>query len=503
MGYAALGACNDGTPTEADNVGPPGVHIVSGTAPADTIDAPVAERLTVEVRDNDGHPMPGVYVVFDARPSTDPAFSGKTTALSCVRSDCEYYQYSFRSTAVTDDRGRVTAKVKRGTVAGRVVMLVYAPTTGKPDSIVYQVNPGNAVRVIAAAADTTVNIGASATLRGRVVDRYGNTRAELTTSSVGSGAALEFDAATGIATGREMGVQWLYVRQGTFVDSIRVRVLPAGRLLAWSTAATVDLVNIDGTNRRTIASVIESVSGGFPAFNASRQGITVQGDAHGNAGLVNTIFVVDTSGFPRREIDISVGFTSILTTRQLADGSVLVVGLRNNQAGLWRIGADNSATLAATLPGMGLLYGGADISHDGTRVAYVSPQRDRYELRLFTIATANMTVLEPNAQGPRWSRQDDKIAFIVPQSGTGFGEGQPVGIPAAINADKTGRRSIATVLLRTGYAWSPDGTYLIGHSGTFGSRALQLIRASDGVFVSLNFPTPDGSSRDYWQVDWR
>lgn len=501
LAIAAISGCSDGTPTQVISTGLPGLHVISPAASADTIDAAVSETITVEVRDDLGHPMSGVIVNIEPRPPFDAA--GRNVATSCATVECNtVFSYRVYTSVRTDSSGRVVAKVRRGAVAGRIVLLVYAPTTGAPDSVVYQVNPGNATRVVAPAVDTTLDIGATATFRGRVLDRYGNVRAEAPTLSVGNGSAMTLDAATGIATGRELGMQWLYARQGTFTDSTRVRVLPPGRLVVWSTAESVHLVNVNGTDQRQVILNITSASGVFPVFNATRQGITLQHNSIPTPGLVNEVTRVDTTGFPRREIDRSNGFSPILTTRQLLDGAVLLVGTRSGQSGVWRVSPDNSVTFTASLPGFISRFGGADISHDGTRVLYLSFANGRPELRHLTIATGAWTTLVPLAQAPRWSRQDDKIAYLMPANGTTFPTDLPNGVPMVMNADGSGQRQISPLVLSAGLAWSPDAAYLVGQSAVAGVVGLQVIRVSDGVSVPLRFRSADGNN-DFRQPDWR
>jgi hypothetical protein len=365
------------------------------------------------------------------------------------------------------------------------------------DSATFTVTPGAPVRVRAAAADTGLDIGGTATLRGRVVDRYNNTRPEVPTIVAGAGSALTVDPATGVVTGREMGTQWLFVRHGTSVDSTSVRVVPQGRLVVWSSnARVVRLVNLNGSGPiRTLVSNVSSDLGTFPHFDAMRQHVTLHTGTNGFGGTPNNVIVVDTTGTVRRDLGPTSAFTAVITTRQLADGTVLVVGQRAGTGGyaIWRVGMDNAVASMAALPGFGATYGGADISHDGTRVAYIVGS----ELRVLNLTTGIVSTLDASARSPRWSAQGDRLAFLVPSGGSGFD-----GVAAVVNANGTGRRVVASGIFSPGLAWSPDGAYLVGRASEFGASALRLLRVSDGAAVLLRFRAPAGFVEDYFQPDW-
>jgi hypothetical protein len=144
-------------------------------------------------------------------------------------------------------------------------------------------------------------------------------------------------------------------------------------------------------------------------------------------------------------------------------------------------------------------YGGADISHDASRVAYLTAT----ELRVLNVSTGATTVLDSHLRGlqvPRWSAAGDRIAYLTPAPSNAAADGAPV----VINADGTGRRELGSGLMSHGFAWSPDGVYLIGRAGgSFSLQALRLVRVSDGAMMLLRFPTPDTSAEEYFQPDWR
>ena len=280
--------------------------------------------------------------------------------------------------------------------------------------------------------------------------------------------------------------------------------MPIGRLVVWSASqGVVRLVNLNGSEvSNTIVSQVHSDLGVFPRFDATRGHVTLHTGDVIYGGPPRTVVVVDTTGALRRDIGPASGFTKIVAVRQLADDTVLVVGRRAEDAsstvnGLWLVDANDAVTLLADLPGMVLGYGGADISHDGTRVAYLALGPSfTSELRVLDVSNGAITVLEPNARSPRWSSQGDRVAYLVPSGGYSDLDGFAV----VTNANGTGRRDLGSAVFSVGLAWSPDGKYLLGRSG-YGS--FLLMRVSDDASVLLRFRSPNGGYVDYNQPDWR
>lgn len=485
-----------------DSIGPsndPGVRAVAGAGITDTVDAEPSQALVVEVRDQNGALASGVEVRFE--PKASPYYY--ETLLVCPLSAVHcaaYFGHDYFGQVVTDTtdaRGRATVLVGMGRVAGPGVVRLVVPELGFADSVTFTITPGAAAGVRADDADPGVYIGGTATLSGRAVDRHYNARTDKATLSAGPGSAITLNAATGMVTGREMGTQWVFMRYKEFVDSARVRVVPSGRLLVWSAdEQVVRLVNTNGSDERTIVSNISSGYGVFPQFDQTRQRITLHTSTE-YFGAPNHLIVIDTTGTSRRDLGPTIGFSKIMVTRYLADGTVLVVGIKSMDSSrpdfsLWRVATDNTITFVVELPGLAT-YGGADVSHDGKRVAYVSTSSYPSQLRLFDVVSGSTSVLDTNGNSPRWSLQDDRLVYLGQPSGY-VPDG---GVPTVINANGSGRRVLGTDEFSPGISWSPDGAYVVGRSG-----GLRLLRVSDGLAVSLLFPTA-GCCHDYYQPDWR
>ena len=483
-----------------------GVRAVAGANVTDTVQALQTQALVVEVRTDGGVIAQGVVVRFEAQPPGDSTrrYEPALSVCSLSSASCGTTYYSQFVTDTTDSQGRAKAIIRMGTVAGKAVVKISVPEFGMVDSVSFTVTPGAAARVRRIAADTGLDIGATAMLRGSVTDRFGNPRSEQPTMSLGTGSAITLDAAKAMVTGAAMGTQWVYARFGELVDSTSVRVVPAGRLLVWSPGAReVRLVNVNGNGAvLTLAKSISSDFGAFPHFDPSRTHVTMHAGTASNGGAPTNAVVVDTSTLVRRDIS-TLGFTTIITVRMRDDGTVLVVGRRTGDTGysLWRITADDGITAVAPLPELQATYDGADISPNGGQVVYVATAAvGGSEVRLLDVTTGNSTVLAQNVRSPRFSPQADRVAFLVPAGYGGYD-----GTASVINADGSNLKSLGSYVFSPGLGWSPDGAYLIGRESSYngGSARLRIIHLTDQASVSLRLRAPAGWDEDYYQPDWR
>jgi Tol biopolymer transport system component len=302
-----------------------------------------------------------------------------------------------------------------------------------------------------------------------------------------------------------MGTQYVFTHFGSLIDSTRVRVVPGGRLVVWSSdERAVRLVDVNGGNERLLVFNVSSDLGAFPRFDPSRHRVTLHAGTSSFGGPPNSIISLDTTGASRRDITPAVGFSVIMATREMADGTILVVAQRSGDTShpgfsLWSVATDNTVTFVIALPQLEYGYGAADISHDGTRVAYIATNASTFTsaLRVLNVSNGSTIPLEASAHSPRWSLLDDRIAYLIPQGFSGGIEGAAV----VVNADGTGRRTLGTRTFSSGLSWSPDGAYIVGRSNE--ELGLRLIRVSDAVDVLLRFSFAGGCCHDYWQPDWR
>ena len=488
---AILSACSDG-PSAVVDTGKPGLRVVAGSGVTDTIEARLPQALVVEVRNSLGRILPGSIVTFESRPADDTtrkdraSYACKLTTPYCGPPNPDVVSH-IAVFDTTDANGRARVSVRLGQVAGRVVIRISVDQLSLVDSAVYAVMPGAATAVRAATTDTIINIGATATLRGRVVDRFRNSRPETVAHTLGMGNALTLDATTSVVTGQAFGMQWLYARFNTFLDSTRVSVTPIARLVARrASGGEVRLVSANGTSMRSLTA--GNTGGLFPQFDPTRQHVTFY--------IANSGTVIDTSGSPRRDIGPGTGFVTVISMRLLADGNAMFVANRTGTPGfvVWRVAPDNAVTFVAAPPGIAQITGSADFSPDGSKIVYDALTDLPPGLRVYDFASATFKDIEIGGRSPRWSPQGDRVAFL-PASNVGVG---------IINANGTGRRVVGTAVLNVGLNWSPDGAYIIGRSQfTTNTGVLRVVRTSDGTDVVLRLKNATGGLEDYIEPDWR
>ena len=370
------------------------------------------------------------------------------------------------------------------------------PEFGFVDSATYTVNAGAPVSLRAAVADTLLNIGDTASIRGTAYDRYSNIRAASVTFSASVGDALSVNATTGVIAGTAMGAQFVLARLGSLIDSVRVVVLPQGRLVTWSNNRTLQLLDIDGTNVRLLLASAISEWDVVPQFDPTRQRVTfhVTGKTLFN-GAPNVVVVLDTTGASRRDIlDADSKFLQVYAQRLFADGSILVFALRstNPSTGVWRVAVDGTISLVAAVSASGMASG--DIAPDGSKFAYVSRNASdgTNSLHVLTFATGADVIVTRDARAPRWSRQSDRLVYLIPKN-----VGGTTGFPAVVQADGSNMRQLGTYEVNHGLSWSPDAQYIIGSSSPSNNvYQLRLMRVSDGL--SLLLPVAP-----YREPDWR
>ena len=508
-----LTSCGGGDSTAPVTPPPPvpvtptaGLKIVIGAGVSDTIEAQPAQALIVEVRKADGSLSRGTVVRFEVQGSLDSLRRGEPTMAACVVTapQCgSQFGYAF-ATDSTDADGRARVLVRLGRVAGRGVIRVRVPDFGFEDSATYTVKPGLPAIVRTGVMSLGLDIGASSTLRGIVSDRAGNTRTEATALSAGPGTSLTVDATTNTLTGKDLGTQWAYVKFGALSDSVNVRVVPTGRLVVWSPGLySIKFVNVNGLGvAKVMATGVSSDFGTFPRFDATRSRLTWHNGQSNYGGPSNVVVSLDTATGARRELLSGTVFSTVLLTRLQQDGTLLVIGRRSVDApsapmSLWKVAADNTVTLGVALPDLGAAYGGADVSPDGSRVAYLGTTASfTQELRIVNVSTGTVNILDASARSPRFSPQGDRVAYLIPPQSGYFGSLD--GAPAVINADGTGKKPLGGGVMSPGLSWSPDAAYLVGRNSDYGlGSGLRLLRVSDGISVLLAL------GDDYYQPDWR
>lgn len=494
---AGIIGCGDSTPT---GVRPsPGVEILSARAITDTVTAQPTENVTVIVRGTDGAPLATTAVRFETVSLNEEFRKGPWAVLcpegtlSCGSVGATSVSGQTSLPTFTDAQGRAAARVRLGTFAGNSWIRIVVPDQQMTDSVSLDIRAGAAARVNFTARDTSVVPGARVRVQGFATDRFYNPRADAVsiTSGCGSGVA-EYDAATSTATARGFGVCVLRASVGTIADSARLLVLPAGRLVTWSTTSRLQLVNTDGTAPRTLfnGASFQSSLGTFPRFGPGGSVLLHSGPTA--AGMPQLIARGDTSA--AAPASLATTMTEPAYARELADGSILFVGSPTAafDYGVYRTNAAGATpTLVQPIANFADTYGAADISPDGTRLVYVANATTGPNvLRVLNLTTGVITELGVQGESPRWSPAGDQIAYFRGESAQNVR-----GTVSVLRLSDGTSRQLSDRVLVPGFAWSPDGLYIIGST----DPGAVIIRVSDGVAV----PTRLLSATAAREFDWR
>lgn len=474
----------------------------------DTIEAQIVQTIIAEVRGSDGKPIPGLVVSAGGLPAgVYPGRSDEAAAYVCLPTLFLCPRTIAPVSVVSDDKGRAAIRVRLGNIVGTIIIVAVAAGLPNTDTVTFTVTPGAPARVKAFASDVLVDLGGSTTVTGEVADRFKNPRPERPFFSVGTGSAVSIDSVTGVVRGLDMGTQRIYARGGAASDSANVGVQPLGRIVGATSDrdAGIHLLNFDGTGDRTVFAPGPATVSYLRAASSLQNRILVRIVTDTSQGPATLgIRVIDSLGATIRTIRKPTDFQTILTARIMADGSALIVARpidpfpSLNYMAIYRATIDGDVTKLTDLPTLVPQFWGADISPDGTRLAFISyTAAQTNELRLLTIATGNSIVLAPEAREPKFSPNGDRVAYLVANTTV---VGPPAVGLAVVGTDGTGTRVLNAADYFGGVSWSPNGTMLLARINS--SRLLRVVRVTDGAFVTLQFRGALAPGPNLYGVEW-
>lgn len=485
---AAVSAISAGCDNPAGNDTPdkdPGLHVIAGANVADTVLAAPLQALTVELIGEDGKPLAGVPVRFEAAVTNTPEGPVAPVLVSDVGGD----RFAALVADSTDAAGRAHARVAFGTVAGPGSVRVVVPTLGLQTTASYTIRPGAAARVVTSPQDTMLSIGRSATIRVSVQDRHGNPRTEAPALRVASGPAnLAGTTVTGAGFGRAMVVADL----GSFADTTMISVVPQGTIAAYTamrhTGHELALYrfDLDGSNfSKVTPSVMNNGYWGDMPSTWSADGTKLFFHDN-NANHTKQLYVYDfATNSRRRLIEPAMQLAHEATPRRSSDGQwVYFTGGLYNEATIHRVRTDGT--------GRERVRAGRDpsLSPDGTRLAHVSGS----SLVVTTLATGQSVTIAGSAASPQWSPQGNEIAYVS-VTDSYYANG-PL---RAVKADGTGNRALTAsgTLYRAGFDYSPDGKYIIASSD---NAVLTVIETATGVELPISLRRLD---HGLWAPSWK
>ena len=459
----ALTACHDATGPEP--VTSTGLRFSGAANLADTVGASFTQALLVEVHDSSGRVAPqGTVVRFTAvyaPPRGPEAFVAPLTSQS----------YVAFTTSTTDDQGHTGVLVQLGKTAGTARLAVSVPELGLEDTVRFTVNPGNAARALISPSDTLLYAGKSFTLRGQVVDRWGNPRTDpITWNSAGSELTV---TSGGLVTAAAVGRQYVTATGAWGVDSSGVTIVPTGQLAAFSGggygAFTIFTLDMDGSKLQTIASGTDGGIGAHPAWIPGTTTVvytTVEGAyqrlyAAGADGVVKPFF---TTSPPNMSHEAE--------PTPSADGQWLYFVAYDSLCSAYaycvsRSKTDGSAPeLVIATPSRS-----PSPSPDGSKVAY--RVGDGETVKVFDVTAGTASTWSVNGSWPAWSPDGTQIAYRSSIGTIAFVT--PDGSPGT-----TLSPAVTTDAIR---GWSPDGKWLlVSHNGM-----PTLVDAANGTMLPLPY----------------
>ena len=497
---AAAGAiisCGDATGTHT-----PGMYVRSGADMVDTVFASLGDPLVVEISDDEGTPLPGVVVRFQAVPlsGSHPLWWGPSWVYlgdTVTRAD---QQFIFDT---SDANGRASAYVQFAAVAGSGTMVtINAPALGMDATAAFTIQPGAPAGVTVAPRDSALYVGRSYALRGGVVDRWGNLRSDpVSYDAAPTSTAIDLGA-TGTISAREIGRSYAVVTAGTWRDSAWVSVVPQGRIAAFKPhfnsgdTAYVVLMNLDGTHASWFP--INYWAQPRPDWASAGAKLVVEDGGHFAAGD-NHIVLFDADGTTHSIVDSTLGIQAEFYPQYSTDGSwVYFAGGRPNLQGhteLWRVHPDGTGAERIGEPA-GYYEGDTQPSPspDGRHVVYTT---DRYPCCYgLTVRVLDMETGAIDSLGaqlgtplpgltPRWSPVDENL-IVYGNRNEGYANVYALTL-YAMRPDGSERHAITPpdVAVRPSFDWSPDGKWIIAQS--YDTNALELIEVATGRIVPLGF----------------
>ena len=462
----------------SDSAGPrsAAIRVISGAPGTDTILASTASLFTVEVVDRSGSPVSGASVHFTTQASAVDSTGVRKTLYACnpqlhacagPAGDGGFGVYYGGFTATTDDRGRASATVQYGIVAGAGALQVSVPEMGDSITIRCTTRPGSLTQIMVSPRDTALYVGASYAFSVHSADLFGNARTDVVSSRVITPGIIALSRGRVTAVGLGRGI--IVMASGGVRDTAFVSVPPPGRLvtMGWppdfSTLTELTLVNTDGTDRRVILHDQGNDGTASPSWTLTGDGVLFESFQLPGRSLV----ITDTLGTNQRFVIDTAVFHDAFQIAVAAHTGLLYFYSPSNSlalSGIFRSNADGS--------GAAYLFSGVQPapSPDGSHVAYIEPGSDGV-LDVRDLNTGHVITIATGAARPKWSPTGEKVAFA----------GDLETDIHVVSADGTASRIFATDGAE-GVSWSPDAQWLVVSGALAG---LKLIRVSDGEVLPI------------------
>jgi Tol biopolymer transport system component len=456
-------SCGDSTGPSRD----PGIHIVAGANVTDTVGAVLDQALIVEVRDDDGNLAPaGTVVRFESIPV---GFFGLEAAVSPLSAQ----GFGSLATPETDAGGRAAVRVQLGFKAGPARIRIAVPELGFVDTATFTVEAGNAFGITVTPVDTLIYVGETYTVTATVIDRHLNPRDDAVTWAA-SATGISITNA-GVVSANQIGRYQLTATSAATPDAegiAAVSVLVPLRLAAWNPGnGRIVSQELDGTDSRTLANVVDGGIGAFPSWIPGTQNVIFSAFD----GSLQRLYVATPTGTVNPWMaSLPAEMSHQAEPAPSADGNWIFFSAFNTacgSAGDYCIHRATPSGAAPTLLGIDFPSRQPAPSPDGSKVAFV---RDDFsnQIRVFDIGANAVSSWSVSGSRPSWSPTGTKIAFV---SNGRINTVNPDG-SGIVTVTPTGEFDWSGPL-----AWSPDGNWILArHFGL-----LKLVEEATGVAMPL------------------
>jgi len=314
--------------------------------------------------------------------------------------------------------------------------------------------------------DTTVQPGATYTLRAAVTDRFLNPITGATPTFSGIGVSVSTSGV--ITAGSSFARATIAATYGTAADSAKVSVIPRLPMVANSSGAVV-LVNSDGTGANVVARSSD-VSLSPHSVKTTASIVYYLGDPWNNS----KVWVVEPGGTPRQLLPTASGFNA---WPRLSPDGTWVYFIRNNNT-LWRAHLDGSSLDSLTTVNPPQIYNAPTISPDGRSVAI----EDAGGVKVVDLATKVATVLPVACAAPRYSPDGNYFACLKAR------------VISIVKTDGTGARTVVSLPgfgdgmeALSGLDWSPDGNWILAFVGYQGPTLVDVATGTQFPLSQLGY----------------
>jgi Tol biopolymer transport system component len=473
-----------------------GLHFLDASPIADTIVAPYARSIVVELRGDNGRPIAGAPVTISSR-LVDPAqgFAAFFATLPLPIGVTEPTRI-----VNTDGSGRAQVFMQLGYRKGAGFVIADAGG-GRRDSIAVTVSPGQPIKVILTPVDTVVLVGREVQLAAAARDWGDNDVGVPIDLSVASPAIT---IAAGKARGVSVGRTAVIASFSTLRDTAWISVVPAATFAFYASPTTggqdvgVYLMDSDGSNGRflyrgTVDPYGLNDFGEWPAWSSDGTQIAfVEAVNPMPAGPFNLRILDVTGGSPRDLVTGGIPVSDHYGPQFDRLGRIhFTRGSFGSQLTIWRVPAAGGTAVQESAPVSAGMEAMPSPSPAGDVVAYqtnlVTNSPSTFILRLLDPTTGQVQRLDVPGSSPRWSPAGDRIAYLDATNRLQFmtSAGAPIASPSA------------GVSFVPGYSWSPDGQWIVG----LGSDGLEILRVATREILPLALRGPQGQT--LVQPSWR